>query len=87
MTTSKALRLGVAIRIDAAQCVGCAICADVCPSDALRMGPEDLLPAWGAERCSVCGDCVRECPTGAVRLARRRHYQAGTTSLWNGPTS
>jgi formate hydrogenlyase subunit 6/NADH:ubiquinone oxidoreductase subunit I len=52
MAKSKAVRLGVEIQIDASQCIGCAICADVCPSHALVMGPEDLLPDWSAEHCS-----------------------------------
>ena len=57
------------LRIDDAQCVGCAICVDVCRDFALAIGPEDLHPKCLAERCTACGECVYECPTAAITLA------------------
>ena len=56
------------LEIDAAQCVGCAICVDVCPEAALTMGPNALRPAWLPDRCTACGECVHECPTAAITL-------------------
>ena len=56
------------LQIDDAQCVGCAICVDVCPEAALAMGPNDLRPVWLADRCTACGECVHECPTAAIIL-------------------
>jgi formate hydrogenlyase subunit 6/NADH:ubiquinone oxidoreductase subunit I len=56
------------LRIEGAQCVGCAICADVCPEAALAMGPNDLRPVCLLDRCTACGECVRECPTAAITL-------------------
>jgi Na+-translocating ferredoxin:NAD+ oxidoreductase RNF subunit RnfB len=56
------------LEIDGAQCVGCAVCVDVCPDLALALGPEDLRPTWLADRCTACGECVRECPTDAITL-------------------
>ena len=54
--------------IDDAQCVGCAICVDVCPDTALAMGSEDLRPTCLANRCTACGECVCQCPTAAITL-------------------
>ena len=56
------------LQIDNAQCVGCAICMDVCSEAALAMGPSDLRPAWLANLCTACGECVHECPTAAIIL-------------------
>ena len=56
------------LQVDDAQCVGCAICVDVCPEAALAMGPNDLRPTWLADRCTACGECVHECPTAAITL-------------------
>jgi len=56
------------LQIDNSQCVGCAICVDVCPDAALAMGPNDLGPVWLADRCTACGECVHECPTAAITL-------------------
>jgi Na+-translocating ferredoxin:NAD+ oxidoreductase RNF subunit RnfB len=50
------------------QCVGCAICVDVCPSEALEMESTEILPRLIAERCTSCAICVRQCPTGAIDL-------------------
>jgi len=58
----------IVLQIDDAQCVGCAICADVCPEAALAMGPDDLRPVCLADRCTACGECVHECPTAAITL-------------------
>jgi len=54
---------------DQDQCVGCAICVDVCPSEALEMESTDLLPRLITERCTSCAKCVQECPTGAIDLS------------------
>jgi Pyruvate/2-oxoacid:ferredoxin oxidoreductase delta subunit len=56
------------LQIDNSQCVGCAICVDVCPEAALAMGSDDLRPVWLADRCTACAECVHECPTAAITL-------------------
>ncbi|NCO42058.1 MAG: hypothetical protein COZ06_14410 [Armatimonadetes bacterium CG_4_10_14_3_um_filter_66_18] len=52
--------------IEEGQCVACAICADVCPTSALAMERDDLLPRWIAALCTFCRQCEQECPTEAV---------------------
>lgn len=58
-------------------CVGCGICADVCPVSALKLGP--ILPiARGLlvkdsikiqdSKCALCGLCASACPFNALDL-------------------
>lgn len=67
MTLSPAIR-DVGFRLDESQCVGCAICADVCREGALLMTGRDLLPRWTASRCNGCKICEKECPTAAILI-------------------
>ena len=54
---------------------GCAQCAEVCPTDAIRLEPR---PAIDLGRCLFCAECAAACPGGALayggdyRLAARR---------------
>ena len=55
--------------LDEAQCIGCAVCADVCPTGALVMARASLYPDWEELKCTYCSLCERQCPTGAVTIA------------------
>ncbi len=60
--------LVVVLRMEQDQCIGCAICVDVCPHGALAMDRTDLVPRQIPGRCTACSICVLQCPTGAITL-------------------
>ncbi len=57
---------GYLAQIDQNLCQNCGHCAEVCPFDAVKMGPAqvDILPA----SCLGCGVCVDQCPNHAIRF-------------------
>ncbi|MCK5833957.1 Fe-S cluster domain-containing protein [bacterium] len=48
-------------------CIGLGTCAEVCPFDAITMGPEDL-PIISDAKCTGCGACISACPKGVLEL-------------------
>ncbi len=58
-----------AIAFDAARCIHCGSCVEVCP-DNPGAWTLDEPDAW-RERCDACGRCVEVCPSGARRLIGR----------------
>ena len=50
-------------RIDADSCIGCAVCVEWCPSDAVAV---DETAAIDDGSCIGCGECIAACREGAV---------------------
>ncbi|MBD3287049.1 RnfABCDGE type electron transport complex subunit B [candidate division WOR-3 bacterium] len=48
-------------------CLGFGDCCEVCPFDAIHMGPEGL-PVVDREKCTGCGNCIRACPKNILKL-------------------
>ena len=48
-------------------CIGCTICAQHCPADAIAMKPYEKHEI-DLEKCTRCGTCKTVCPSNAVRV-------------------
>jgi NAD-dependent dihydropyrimidine dehydrogenase PreA subunit len=59
----------VHITYEAARCVGCWQCYEVCPVGLWTPGDEARAVQFnGPDGCVACGACVLQCPEGAIRL-------------------
>ncbi|MFA5886250.1 MAG: 4Fe-4S dicluster-binding protein [Patescibacteria group bacterium] len=54
-------------------CIGCSLCAKVCPDACILMAPAALFnnklkPITDYDYCKGCALCVRECPVKAIKM-------------------
>lgn len=49
------------------QCIGCTLCAQRCPADAIAARPHERHEI-DPDKCIRCGTCKDVCPTGAVQV-------------------
>ena len=53
--------------IDEARCIGCTLCIQACPVDAI-VGAAKLMHTIIAEACTGCELCVPPCPVDCIRI-------------------
>jgi electron transport complex protein RnfB len=67
-------------RVDEDECIGCARCIKLCPTDAL-VGAPKMIHAVVADACIACAKCVEVCPTECLRM----HPVKITLRSWRWP--
>lgn len=66
--------------IDEPNCIGCALCLKVCPTDAI-VGANKFLHTVVAADCTGCEKCLPVCPTDCISMRPRRNETAAPTAL------
>ena len=56
------------IKVIKDKCVGCGLCAKVCPSSAIKI--IDKLAVIDLDKCNLCSACVTACKFGAILIER-----------------
>ncbi len=66
--------------IDEPNCIGCALCLKVCPTDAI-LGANKFLHTVIAADCTGCEKCIPVCPTDCISMQPRRDESAAPRAL------
>jgi electron transport complex protein RnfB len=64
--------------IDEARCIGCTLCIQACPVDAI-VGAQKLMHTVVTELCSGCDLCVAPCPVDCIAMVAA----TGTDAIWD----
>lgn len=49
------------LNVNKEKCIGCGVCAEVCPKNYIGM-TEERIPIDAGLTCIACGQCVAVCP-------------------------
>ena len=55
--------------IDENDCIGCAICINACPFDAI-IGAQNFSHRINYNECPSCKICIKKCPTDCIKMVK-----------------
>lgn len=67
--------------IDEAWCIGCTLCIDACPADAI-VGTHKLMHTVLESECTGCELCIPVCPVDCIQLENATSHRTGW-SAWS----
>ena len=67
-------------RIDEPRCIGCTLCIQACPVDAI-VGASKRMHTVISELCTGCDLCVAPCPVDCIEMVAA----TGDDASWDGP--
>lgn len=73
----------IMLKISEDKCIGCKICIDKCPFNALKM--DNSIAVVDMEKCTLCGACVEPCPVDAITLEEKKKVKkdlSGYKGVW-----
>ncbi|MDO9517375.1 MAG: F420H2 dehydrogenase subunit FpoI [Methanosarcinaceae archaeon] len=54
-------------KLDKSKCIGCGICANTCPNNAIKIVKDGRwFPSLDVGHCMFCGLCIDQCPQEAL---------------------
>ncbi|WP_457559538.1 4Fe-4S dicluster domain-containing protein [Candidatus Harpocratesius sp.] len=62
-------------KVDDSSCIGCGVCEEKCPVDAVSLDSSTNIAVVDLDRCIGCGVCTRFCNSEAIQLDRREKLQ------------
>lgn len=68
--------------IDEQQCIGCTLCIQACPVDAI-IGAAKLMHTVILEECSGCELCLPPCPVDCIELIKAESAPASIQTQWS----
>lgn len=69
----------MAVDISKKACIGCGLCVETCPAEALDLG--DGVAVVSPEKCTECQACPKVCPVGAITLAAQASPASGMAAV------